>query len=618
MSVLRKYIFRRNSTTLSQIIGGGGESTPTDTQFIIEDGYVPFGSVREMIITQDSNLLSIGDFSNYNLISTADYIMKTDLSGNYNTSFTPTPNNWPKSITEQSNGKIILGGAFTEIGGVSKSYLVRLNVDGTLDTTFNNNNPTIDNYIVDSRSIHIDNQDRIIVLATESTTYNGNISHNGIFRLLSDGTYDTTFNAVTFDVTPSSMKVLSDDSIIVSGFFQSVNGQSICGLAKLDSSGNLDSSFNHNPSKFYPTGGGSSYARIIETLSDGSIIVGNIVGRYGTYQNTVDIGAISKFDSNGNLDTNFNINITDSNIQVYTLHIQSDNKIIVGGSNITTVDGTNVSGIYRINSDGTLDTSFNNGGSGFECVNMVPDQPTVFDIVSQSNGNLIVGGLFDTYNNQTHNLLVKLTSDGELIPNIVTIDGISYTEVVSPYTGRVWLDRNLGATQVATSISDSDGYGWLYQWGRLTDNHQLRNSTAVYGTQATDYANAGTNFISNSSGDWLTPSNNNLWNTLNTEDFPEGYSVPTKAEWEAEELGIRNEFGTSNLTTWNNSFLKISAAGKRTFDNPSLEGTYGAYWSRDVSTSSSAHCLVLYTNSGNMSGDLKAAGQSVRLIKDVS
>ena len=203
-------------------------------------------------------------------------------------------------------------------------------------------------------------------------------------------------------------------------------------------------------------------------------------------------------------------------------------------------------------------------------------------------------------------------------PLPIIIDGIEYTEVISPYTGRVWLDRNLGATQVATSISDSDGYGGLYQWGRLTDGHQLRNSTAVYNTQATDYANAGTNFISNSGGDWLTPSNNNLWNTLNTEDFPTGYSVPTEAEWEAEELGIRNEFGTSNLTTWNNSFLKLSAAGNRVFDNPSSEGFYGAYWTRDISISTSAQCLVLYTDSGNVSGDYRAKGQSVRLIKDVS
>jgi uncharacterized protein (TIGR02145 family) len=203
-------------------------------------------------------------------------------------------------------------------------------------------------------------------------------------------------------------------------------------------------------------------------------------------------------------------------------------------------------------------------------------------------------------------------------PSPIIIDGITYTEVVSPYTGRVWLDRNLGATQVATSISDSDGYGGLYQWGRLTDGHQLRNSTAVYGTQATDYANAGTNFISNSGGDWLTPSNNNLWNTLNTEDFPNGYSVPTEAEWEAEELGIRNEFGTSNLTTWNNSFLKISGGGYRVFDNPTSEGNYGAYWTREASSNANARSLVLYNDAGNVAGALKSTGHSVRLIKDVS
>ena len=243
-------------------------------------------------------------------------------------------------------------------------------------------------------------------------------------------------------------------------------------------------------------------------------------------------------------------------------------------------------------------TSFNQDLSTW-CVTLITSQPNPFDTGADSW--VLSRPIWGTCPNRT-----------------ITIDGIEYTEVTSPYTGRVWLDRNLGATQVASSKSDSDGYGALYQWGRLTDGHQLRDSTAVYNTQATDYANAGTDFISNASGDWLTPSNNNLWNTLNTEDFPDGYSVPSEAEWEAEEIGIENEFGASNLTTWNNSFLKISGAGKRVFDNPQSEGNYGAYWTRNASSATVGRCLVLYNDTGNVAGDLKSMGQSVRLIKDVS
>ena len=53
---------------------------------------------------------------------------------------------------------------------------------------------------------------------------------------------------------------------------------------------------------------------------------------------------------------------------------------------------------------------------------------------------------------------------------------VTVTSVTNPTTGRVWMDRNLGATQVATSRTDAAAYGDLYQWGRGTDGHQLRTS----------------------------------------------------------------------------------------------------------------------------------------------
>jgi hypothetical protein len=87
-------------------------------------------------------------------------------------------------------------------------------------------------------------------------------------------------------------------------------------------------------------------------------------------------------------------------------------------------------------------------------------------------------------------------------PVTFSFNGLTYQEVLSSTT-KIWLDRNLGATQVATSSTDAASYGDLYQWGRNTDGHQIRGSSKASAPVAS--GNEGSNFI-NSGGDWLSSS----------------------------------------------------------------------------------------------------------------
>ncbi|MFN5629972.1 MAG: hypothetical protein ACK48W_11880, partial [Bacteroidota bacterium] len=99
---------------------------------------------------------------------------------------------------------------------------------------------------------------------------------------------------------------------------------------------------------------------------------------------------------------------------------------------------------------------------------------------------------------------------GTYPPNSVFCTGTPtvIVDVTNPATGRIWMDRNLGATQAATSSTDANAYGDLYQWGRRSDGHQCRTSPTTSALSSTDTPPHGDFIID---WDWRNPQNNNLW-----------------------------------------------------------------------------------------------------------
>ncbi|MCU7615488.1 hypothetical protein N0B16_13705 [Chryseobacterium sp. GMJ5] len=188
-------------------------------------------------------------------------------------------------------------------------------------------------------------------------------------------------------------------------------------------------------------------------------------------------------------------------------------------------------------------------------------------------------------------------------------DGVQ--TVTSATTGRVWMDRNLGATQVATALTDAAAYGSLYQWGRLTDGHQVRTSATTATLSTTDVPGNG-NFITNGTApnDWRSTQNNNLWQGIGgiNNPCPNGFRIPTLAEFIAE------GFATGNAAFA--SVLKLPAAGVRsTAGAVSTEGTNGNYYTSTISgTSSSAYTFTATTVA--TSTVPRATGASVRCIKN--
>ncbi|NLB64804.1 MAG: Ig domain-containing protein, partial [Fibrobacter sp.] len=142
-------------------------------------------------------------------------------------------------------------------------------------------------------------------------------------------------------------------------------------------------------------------------------------------------------------------------------------------------------------------------------------------------------------------LLIVIAQDGghadscTLIVNneFIMHNAFVYIPVVNPATGKTWLDRNLGASQVATSSTDERAYGDLYQWGRQADGHEKRNSNIAAVLSDSDTPDHDKFIIVNATpNDWRTPQNNALWQGPEHKNnpCPAGYKVPTQVEWQEE------------------------------------------------------------------------------------
>jgi uncharacterized delta-60 repeat protein len=315
----------------------------------------------------------------------------------------------------QSDGKIIVGGQFTSWNGTSVNRIIRLNPDGSNDTSFISNIGTGADGSVYSIATQSDGK---IIVGGVFRNWNGQ-SANSIIRLNANGTRDFTFSTNIgtgpsggtgsyFGLTSQYVRTLvvqSDNKILVGGDFDNWSGTKVGYIVRLNSDGSRETSFTANNSP-----GANQPIIKISLLSDSTIVM---IGSFTNFQNTAYY--IAKLNSSGTINTTFfnNIGSAFNNIP-YDMAINASDEIIVLGP-FTLFNGTTSNTLAKIGSTGILNTTFStNVGTGIQ------DNPE-FIAFQPSTNKIIIGGYTRAYNGTTVNHLFRINNSG-ILDNEFTIN----------------------------------------------------------------------------------------------------------------------------------------------------------------------------------------------------
>ena len=347
-------------------------------------------SVLSIALQTDGKILIGGTFLNYNGTAINRFARLNSngtLDGTFTTGTGPS-STIERIVIQPADGKILIGGAFITYNGTANiNRINRINTDGTLDGTFTGTgaNSTVN-------SIAIQPADGKILIGGAFTSYNGTAGRNRIIRLNTDGSFDATFTGTGTNNTVISIAIQpADGKILIGGSFTSYNGTAGRNrIIRLNTDGSFDATF---------TGTGADntvYSIPIQT--DGKIL---IAGNFGLYNNT-ERNNFTRLNANGTLDMTFNPG-TSSNGDIVAIAVQTDGKILIGGS-FTTYDGYGRNRIARLNADGSLDITFDPGAG---------TNNTVFSIAVQTDGKILIGGAFTSYNGIAgRNRIIRLNNDG--------------------------------------------------------------------------------------------------------------------------------------------------------------------------------------------------------------
>ena len=383
-----KFVVGGNFTSVNGLVARALVRLNTD--FTLDTTFgMPSNSVVDLAIQPDGKIIAVGSFPQTATIGNG--VMRFNADGTPDTIFKTntgigTQGSGASAIALQSDGKILIGNS-TFWNGSGVNRLVRLNTDGTRDTTFN-----IGTGFNNATALVAIRPDGKIIVHGIATSYNG-VTTNQTTLLNSDGTRDASFAAPIF--FGQDIAVQSDNKVIIgSNAPYTIGGVVYNRLIRLNANGSVDTTFNMGT-------GLNAAVQQVTVMPDGKIMLS---GTFVTY-NGATANRIIRLNADGTRDTTFNAPVISSSVSAFA--VQSNGKIVIGGA-FATVGVQTYNRIARLNADGTLDATFNIG-TGF--LNVSPLRMATF-----SDDKVIIATQTSTatYNGQFFGGVNRLNADGTL------------------------------------------------------------------------------------------------------------------------------------------------------------------------------------------------------------
>ena len=291
-----------------------------------------------------------------------------------------------ETLCLQTDGRILIGGYFTRVGGLQHPHIARLNPDGGLDESFHAS-------VGSDVSVMVLQPDGKILISSRNFLGDVNgVQVDGVARLNADGSLDVGFTGNSpfkFDMA-SSIAVQPDGKILVGGQLFGVAGSASDNVIRLNADGSLDTTFNagrlnHNT------------VNAVAVQGDGKVLVG---GRFD-FIDILNPKELVRLTPDGSLDSDF---VAAPTSEVQTLLVQPDGKILVGSY-----------GLARLNLDGSNDPSF----QSMVLAESYSSVTGVRSIALEPDGGMVIGGGFSQVDGIARNSIARLHPDGSLEANFV-------------------------------------------------------------------------------------------------------------------------------------------------------------------------------------------------------
>jgi len=465
------------------------------------NGTVVPGATRATLTIQQAQLSDAGEYrvTVANAFGSATATFEVSVNAAVVDSFNPellsAPGNIPLigALAVQTDGRIVVGGFFEEAAGFSSSALMRLHPDGSPDDSLYSGIPSFSQ--VNAVALLPDGK----ILAS-SYSYNtpptflyrylpsgsadpsfaqppdlwgppeqmvaqpnGNVVFVFGFpffqvrRLKPDGTSDANFQIVGNEI-PRSLAAQRDGKILIGGLVNQLGTQSVRGLGRLNANGTPDAAF--HPEFSLDGDWTQAWVDAIAVQEDGKIIVTGLFDQLAGKSRP----GIGRLNPDGTADPEFHAALPFRNFgNVSSIALQADGKILLGGS-FTSLNGQPIARIGRLNSDGSLDTTFNPGADG-----------PVLGLTVQPDGRVLVGGAFSVLGGQARQGLGRLVNTTPATQTL-SYDGSTVRWLRGGASPAVW-------TVLFERSTDGTSWTSLGAGTRIDGGWQLLGVTAAVGTK---------------------------------------------------------------------------------------------------------------------------------------